>query len=207
MISTESYRWRHGSRERGEAFGRVAENLKLIPNSAFPIRTRFFELLDSFKKQESTEARATGIDAEFDEKTQLLTDIHNRMKDFELGFVQEIEKKQEQQEKEKATAEEMRRKASEKLGKTSQRKELVTPSKKRKSTEFVEYLKQKEEGNRLNTERQLNIREEELKLEKQKLDLQQGMQNQMLEQLRMQQQSQAAMFNLFQTFSDKFKSQ
>jgi hypothetical protein len=214
VISTEPYRWRHGSRERGEAFRRVAENLKLIPNSAFPIslnqrgvRTRFFELLDSFKKQESTEARATGIDAEFDEKTQLLTDIHNRMKDFELGFVQEIEKKQEQQEKEKATAEEMRRKASEKLGETSQRKELVTPSKKRKSTEFVEYLKQKEEGNRLNTERQLNIREEELKLEKQKLDLQQGMQNQMLEQLRMQQQSQAAMFNLFQTFSDKFKSQ
>ena len=101
----------------------------------------------------------------------------------------------------------MRRKASEKLGETLQRKELVTPSKKRKSTEFVEYLKQKEEGNRLNTERQLNICEEELKLEKQKLDLQQGMQNQMLEQLRMQQQSQAAMFNLFQTFSDKFKSQ
>ena len=90
---------------------------------------------------------------------------------------------------------------------SGKRKELVTPSKKRKSTEFVEYLKQKEEGNRLNTERQLNIREEELKLEKQKLDLQQGMQNQMLEQLRMQQQSQAAMFNLFQTFSDKFKSQ
>ena len=125
MISTEPYRWRHGSRERGEAFRRVAETLKLIPNSAFPIslnqrgvRTRFFELLDSFKKQESTEARATGIDAEFDEKTQLLTDIHNRMKDFELGFVQEIEKKQEQQEKEKATAEEMRRKASEKLGET-----------------------------------------------------------------------------------------
>jgi hypothetical protein len=33
------------------------------------------------------------------------------------------------------------------------------------------------------------------------------MENQMLEQLRMQQHSQAAMFNLFQNFSDKFKSQ
>ena len=71
----------------------------------------------------------------------------------------------------------------------------------------MEYPKQKEEGNRLNTERRLNIREEEWKLEKQKLDLQQGMENQMLEQLRMQQHSQAAMFNLFQNFSDKFKSQ
>ena len=69
----------------------------------------------------------------------------------------------------------------------------------------MEYLKQKEESNRRNTERQLSIREEELKLEKQKLDVQQGMQNQILEQLRMQQQSQEATFNLFQTFADKFK--
>ena len=117
------------------------------------------------------------------------------MKDFEHGFDQEMEKKQEQQEKEKANAEEMRRMASEKLGETCQRKELDTPSRKRKSTEYVEYLKQKEESNRRNTERQLNIREEELKLEKQKLDVQQGMQNQILEKLKMQQQSQEAMFN------------
>ena len=110
------------------------------------------------------------------------------MKDFEHGFDQEMEKKQEQPRKEKANAEEMWRMASEKLGETSQRKELDTPSRKRKSTEFVEYLKQKEESNRRSTERQLNIREE-LKLEKQKLDVQQGMQNQILEQLRMQQQS------------------
>ena len=99
VISTEPYRWRHGSRERGDAFRRVAESLKLIPNSGFPIslsqrgvRTRFFELLDAFKKQESIEARATGIDAEYDEKSQLLTDIHSRMKDFEHGFDQEMEK-------------------------------------------------------------------------------------------------------------------
>ncbi len=95
--------------------------------------------------------------------------------------------------------------ASEKLGETRQRKELDTPSRKRKSTEFVEYLKQKEESNKRNTERQLNIREKELKLEKQKLNVQRRMQNQILEQLRMQQQSQEAMFNLFQTFANKFK--
>ncbi len=120
---------------------------------------------------------------EYDEKTQLLTDIHSRVKDFEHGFVQEMIKKQEQQEKEKANAEEMRRMASEKLGETRQQKELDTPIRKRKSTEFVEYLKQKEKSNKRNTERQLNIREEELKLEKQKLDVQRRMQNQILEQL------------------------
>lgn len=214
IISVEPYRWKHGSRERGEAFRKVSENLKLIPNSTFPdslnqrgVRTRFFELLDSFKKQETKEGKASGIDAEFDEKTQLLTDIHSRMTDFENGFVEEIEFKQQKKDKEKANAEEMRRKACEKLGETSKRNELDTPSRKRKATEFVEYLKHKEEGNRQNTEKQLKLREEELKLEKQKLDLQQGMQNQILEQFKLQQQSQEAMFNILKTFIDKFKSQ
>ena len=52
----------------------------------------------------------------------------------------------------------------------------------------------KHESNRENTEKQLKILEKELKLEKQ-----------MLEQLKLQQQSQQAMFNLFQTFLEKNK--
>ena len=53
------------------------------------MRTRFFELIDMFKKQEAQEARATGIDTEFDEKTQLLTDIYSRMVEYENCFLQE----------------------------------------------------------------------------------------------------------------------
>ena len=64
----------------------------------------------------------------------------------------------------------------------------------------------KHESNRENTEKQLKILEKELKLEKQMLDAQQDMQTQVLEQLKMQQQSQQAMFNLFQTFVQKNKS-
>ena len=63
----------------------------------------------------------------------------------------------------------------------------------------------KHESNRENTEKQLKILEKELKLEKQMLDAQQDMQTQVLEQLKMQQQSQQAMFNLFQTFLEKNK--
>ena len=101
-ISIEPYRRKHGSRERGEAFTSVAANLKQIPNSGFPsslnqrgVRTRFCELIDTFKKQEAKEERASGIDAVFDEKTQLLTDIHSRMVDYEKGFVEEKHSKQE----------------------------------------------------------------------------------------------------------------
>ena len=89
-------------------------------------------------------------------------------------------------------------------GKHGNEKSLIHQPEK-ESRQSLEYLKKKEESNRQNTEWQLNIREKELKVEKQTLDVQQGMQNQMLEQLRMQQQSQEAMFNLFQTFADRLK--
>ena len=66
-----------------------------------------------------------------------------------------------------------------KLGETSKRQEPDTSSRKRKGSEFIKYLKHKHESNRENTEKQLKIREEELKLEKQRLDVQQNMQTQM----------------------------
>ena len=71
--------WLSGARR---CFKNIAVNLTAIPNSDFlsslnqrSLRTKFFELVESFKKQETQEARATGINTEFDEKTQLLTDI------------------------------------------------------------------------------------------------------------------------------------
>ena len=104
------------------------------------------------------------------EKTQLLTDIHSRMVECENGFLQEVQLKRDKVEKEKTTAEEMRKKACEKLGETKKRQELEDtsgPGRKRKSTEFLEYLKYKQDTNKENTEKQLKIREQEIMLEKQ----------------------------------------
>ncbi|CAB4025900.1 Hypothetical predicted protein [Paramuricea clavata] len=102
----------------------------------------------------------------------------------------------------------MRKKACQKLGETKKRQEQEEtsgPCRKRKSTEFLEYLKYIQDTNKENTEIQLKIREQEIILEKQRLDVQQNMQNQMVEQMKMQEESQKAMFNLFQTFMNKFK--
>ncbi|CAB4025849.1 Hypothetical predicted protein [Paramuricea clavata] len=137
-----------------------------------------------------------------------LTDIHSRMVEYENGFLQESQLKKDKVEKEKATAEEMRKKACEKLGETKKREEQEDtsgPGRKRKSTEFLEYLKYKQDTNKENTEKQLKIREQEIILEKQRLDVQQNMQNKMVEQMKMQPESQKAMFNLFETFMNKFK--
>ena len=150
VISVEPYRWKRGSRERGDAFRNIAVNLTEIPNSGFPpslnqrsVRTRFFELVESFKKQETQEARATGIATDFDEKTQLLIDIHSRMVEYENGFLQELQLKKDKVEKEKATAEEMRKKACEKLGETKKGmslKILLVPAEREKAQSFLNTL-------------------------------------------------------------------
>ena len=111
------------------------------------------------------------------------------MVEYENGFLQELQLKKDKVEKEKATAEEMRKKAREKLGETKKRHELEdtpSPCRKRKSTEFLEYLKYKQDSNKENTGKQLKIREQEIMLEKQRLDVQQNMQNQMVEEMKMQ---------------------
>ena len=59
----------------------------------------------------------------------------------------------------------MRKKACEKLGETKKRHELEDtpgPCRKKKSTEFLEYLKYKQDSNKENTEKQLKIREQEI---------------------------------------------
>ena len=67
----------------------------------------------------------------------------------------------------------MRQKACEKLGETKKREELDAPgcSRKRKSTECLEYLQYKHDSSKENTDKQLKIREEEVKLEKQRMDV------------------------------------
>ena len=61
---------------------------------------QFFELVEWFKKQETQEARATGIDTEFDEKTQLLIDVHSRLVEYINGLLQELQQKGNKVEKE-----------------------------------------------------------------------------------------------------------
>ena len=81
VVSVEPYKWRQGTKERWEAFTVIAKNLLEIPNAGFletlyqrAVRTRFFELLSAFEKQEAQEKTASGIDRTFDEKTHAVAD-------------------------------------------------------------------------------------------------------------------------------------
>jgi hypothetical protein len=78
------------------------------------VRARFEKLVTEFKRKEAAEERATGIEVEFSESDEAMVDILQKMNDYEL----ELESKKNKDVQERSTAEDMRKKATERIGKT-----------------------------------------------------------------------------------------
>ena len=94
----------NGSKEKGASWSKIADALtqhgmKVTQRSA---RERFDKLYSDFKEKERQDKQASGIDVKYDDNHQALTEIHER--------VLELDDKETQ---EKATAAEMRKRATE----------------------------------------------------------------------------------------------
>ena len=79
----EPYRFKKGSKERGEIWNQLASNLNGIPNSGLNttqrgVRTQYDKLIEDFVQKEREEKKATGIDADYDELDQPLKDSYER---------------------------------------------------------------------------------------------------------------------------------
>jgi len=91
--------------------------------------------------REKEESRASGVDVEHDEIYHALTNIHDQIVDW-------LEQQQGKEESEKATAEEMRKRATEKLSETKHRTSTddeenfdgTTPKKRKSHTSVTELL-------------------------------------------------------------------
>ena len=139
------------------------------------MRERFDKLYQNFKKREREESTASGVDVEYDEIYQALTDINDQIVEWE-------EQEQGKKESEKATAEEMRKRATEKLSETKRRNgtddednsDGTTPKKRKSHTSVTELLEQSIERKatehaeqQLNKKRELELRAEELRQQQQ----------------------------------------
>jgi signal recognition particle GTPase len=135
VLLLEPFQYRSGSKERGAVWSTIAENLSKsgMKVSQRSVREKFDKLVKEFKRKEAMEQRASGIEVEYTERDVAMTDIIERMNELELVLGNKKEKEKQDQ----ATAEEMRTKATERLGQTRRRHseesedgELVTPERK-----------------------------------------------------------------------------
>ena len=80
----EPHQFRTGA-ERGAVWITIAENVKAFDMkvSQRSVRERFEKIMKEFKAKEGKEVRASGVDVEYTEHDKLLTDIVEKMEEFE----------------------------------------------------------------------------------------------------------------------------
>lgn len=200
VLLNKPYKFRPRSPERGQVWDKIAKQLIMIEQPVFRVTARSvrdrFSLLSTKQAQKLREEdRATGIDVQHTELDGLLEEILEREKEAKLELdSQDLEKKN-KSEKEKATAEDVRKQALERMAKRKNDDGGKKPAKVRRSTaDAVEYLREKSERDMDFKKEELGIRKREMEMAAEKQDQyykqQQATFTAMMNQMQQQQQQQ-----------------
>ena len=165
------FQFKHGTRDRGQCWDKIAANLNVTEQPRFlvdqrAVRDRYTKLVKDYKRKRCYEERASGIcPDEPDELDQALEDLIE-MEESQQEQVQNGEKrKRAELERDRATAESIRKKAMERMGETRARENVECEGRKRKGgTEAVEYLKERREHDSKMKENELDLRKREMDL-------------------------------------------
>lgn len=153
VLLQEPFKHPNNSKERGEVWGQIALNLNSLASPIFKVskrsvRDRLTLLQTKYKEKIREEERASGIDCEETQLDAALEEILDKEKAADMERNEQAGTLTKKHQIEKASAEEVRRQAMERLGNTQKRNadsEEGKPSKrgKRRSSDAVEYLKEK----------------------------------------------------------------
>ena len=172
VLVIQPFQFKHGTRDRGQCWDKISKNLNSSERPRFmvdqrAVRDRFCKLQKDFKRKRAHEERASGIcPDEPDELEQALEEISEMEESQQEQLKIGEDKRRLVIQKEKETAESMRKRAMERMGETRAREHVEREGKRRKcGTEAVDYLREKREQER-------KIKEEELELRKREVDLQ-----------------------------------
>ena len=146
ILVTEPYKFKVGTRERGQAWDKVARELNTIEGVRFvvdqrAVRERYTKIERNFKRKMAAEERASGINPERTELDEAVESIIERKE----GAEEEIARREESNtlmiEKEKETAESIRKRSMERLAETREReRENHTSAKRQKRSSGEETL-------------------------------------------------------------------
>ena len=176
ILVLEPYRFKIGSRERGQCWDSIAENLSSLSYPKFSVdqravRDRFSKLERYFRKRMASEERASGISPEMTELDEALENIIEMMEEA-VKTGRGIEKKRE--ENEKQVAENVRKRSMETLAETLEREKEGTGKKKKRhyyGSDTIEYLKEKNERGKHFMEKKLELKERELEVKEKALKI------------------------------------
>ena len=170
ILVVEPFRFKHGSRDRGNAWENVATNLNGSGNPKFnvdqrAVRDHFLKLERCFKRKLAEDERASGISPEHTELDDALEEIIEKSKAAEEELGKKSDSNRKLADSERETAEDVRKRSMERLSETQKRDRAEREKKRRKEntqSDAVQYLKEK-------SDKEFEIREKELELKERKL--------------------------------------
>ena len=152
------------------------------------------------------EEKASGIDVEQTDLDSLLEEILEWEKEAKKDLESKDRDKKSKVEKEKATAEEVRKRALERIAKPKvevQENKQKKPKVRRNTAEAIDYLRERSDNETDYRKQELEVRRREMELQSEKQDQahkqQQAMFTALMVQMQMQQQSQQSMQALLAT--------
>ena len=196
ILLCEPFKYRAGSKERGSAWSQIANNLNTHPGftvSQRAVRDRYCLLEKKARKRKREIENGTGISPEDSELDLALEEIIEKWEAAEQQFQLDNQNKVKKVEKDKETAEEMRKMSIETLGASKKRKSEQDESaeekrckKRRGGSDTVQFLKE-------HSEMEFQFKREELEAKKSEQSLlteQQKQQQQMISMFQQQLQQQ-----------------
>ncbi|XP_057290242.1 uncharacterized protein LOC130612928 [Hydractinia symbiolongicarpus] len=131
VLLFEPYKYKARTKERGNAWKVIAENLSQLDSEQFQadqrsVRERFGILKTRYQNKTREELKASGIAPEFDKIMDAMEDISEKIKEYEKVHAEQDSQQSEKIEKEANAASDMRMKALETFSESKKRKELTT---------------------------------------------------------------------------------
>ena len=202
---SEPYKFKPRTPEIGQSWESVAQQLISIHQPSFrvtarSVRDRLTLLSTKYAQKSRMEEKASGIEVEQTELDSLLEEILEREKEAKKDLESKDRDKNSKVEKEKATAEEVRKRALERMAKPKvedQENKQKKPKVRRSTAEAIDYLRERSDNEADYRKQELEVRRREMEVQSEKQDQahkqQQAMFTALMAQMQMQQQSQQNM--------------
>eukprot|EP00794_Sanderia_malayensis_P002776 gene2776-3212_t len=177
ILVVEPFGAKRGSRERGQAWEKIANNLNSMEHPKFivdqrAVRDHFLKMERAHKRKMAQEERASGINAENTEVDDAMEKIiwKTQAAEEEQGKVDES--KRQNVEMEKETAESVRKRSMERLGETREREKSLEKGEKKQKLgqqfEAIQYLKEKNNKEFELRKKEMDLKERELAIKERK---------------------------------------
>ena len=173
ILVVEPFRFKHGSRERGQAWEKIANFLNEIERPKFnvdqrAVRDHFLKLERAHKRKMAQEEGASGISTENTELDDAMEGIVGKSQAAEEEQGKVDESKRKNVEMEKVTAESVRKRSMERLSETREIESNAEKARKKQrmspQSDAVEYLREK-------NQKEFDVRKKEIELKERSLDI------------------------------------